>query len=35
VEAMFSGMAQAEHAWMERGWSLPAGSSVFVAGVKR
>jgi SAM-dependent methyltransferase len=34
VEAVFAGMARAEHAWMRRGWPLPAGSSVFVAGVK-
>ena len=35
VEAMFSVMAGLEHAWIQRGWALPAGSSVFVAGVKR
>lgn len=34
VEAGFSAMAWAEHAWTGRGWPLPAGSSVFVAGVK-
>jgi ubiquinone/menaquinone biosynthesis C-methylase UbiE len=34
VEAGFSAMAWIEHAWTGRGWPLPAGSSVFVAGVK-
>ncbi len=34
VEAIFSAMAWLEHAWTKRGWPLPAGSSVFVAGVK-
>lgn len=34
VEAMFTAMAALEHAWMKHGWPLPAGSSVFVAGVK-
>ncbi|MFZ5496165.1 MAG: class I SAM-dependent methyltransferase [Verrucomicrobiota bacterium] len=34
VEAVFAAMAAGEHAWSGRGWSLPAGSSVFVAGVK-
>lgn len=35
VEAVFAGMAALEHAWTKRGAPLPAGSSVFVAGVKR
>jgi SAM-dependent methyltransferase len=35
VEAAFSAMAGLEHAWMKRGWSLPAGSSVFVLGLKK
>lgn len=35
IEAGFSAMAAAEQAWTGRGWTLPAGSSVFVAGVKR
>ena len=34
VEAVFGGMAALEHAWTKRGWPLPAGSSVFIAGVK-
>ena len=34
IEAVFSAMAWLEHAWTKRGWPLPAGSSVFVAGVK-
>lgn len=34
VEALFSAMAAVEHAWIGRGWSLPAGSSVFVAGIR-
>lgn len=34
VEAGFSAMAAMEQAWSGRGWPLPAGSSVFVAGVK-
>ncbi len=34
IEAMFSAMAWLEQAWLKRGWPLPAGSSVFVAGVK-
>ena len=34
IEAGFSTLAWLEHAWISRGWSLPAGSSVFVAGVK-
>jgi hypothetical protein len=35
IEAMFAGMAALEHAWTKRGRPVPAGSSVFVAGVKR
>ncbi|HEY8993772.1 MAG TPA: class I SAM-dependent methyltransferase [Lacunisphaera sp.] len=35
IEAGFSAMAAVEHAWTRQGWPLPAGSSVFVAGVKR
>ncbi len=35
IEAVFSAMAWLEHAWTKHGWPLPAGSSVFVAGVKR
>ena len=34
IEAGFSAMAWLEQAWTGRGWPLPAGSSVFVAGVK-
>ncbi len=34
VEAAFAGMAAVEHGWTRLGWPLPAGSSVFVAGVK-
>jgi len=34
IEAAFAAMAALEHAWTSRGWPLPAGSSVFVAGVK-
>lgn len=34
IEAMFSALAWLEQAWTKRGWPLPAGSSVFVAGVK-
>jgi SAM-dependent methyltransferase len=34
IEAMFAGMATLEHAWTKRGWPVPAGSSVFVVGVK-
>jgi len=34
IEAAFSGMAWLEHAWMRCGLPLPAGSSVFVVGVK-
>ncbi len=34
VEALLSLMAAGERGWMKRGWTLPAGSSVFVAGVK-
>jgi SAM-dependent methyltransferase len=34
IEGIFSFMAWLEHAWTKRGWPLPAGSSVFVAGVK-
>jgi SAM-dependent methyltransferase len=34
VEAMFSAMAGLEQAWTGRGWPVPAGVSVFVAGVK-
>jgi SAM-dependent methyltransferase len=34
IEAAFASMAALEHAWTKRGWSAPAGSSVFVAGVK-
>lgn len=32
VEKIFGGMAALEQAWTGRGWPLPAGSSVFVAG---
>ena len=35
IEAMFSAMAWWEHFWTKRGWPLPAGSSVFLAGVKK
>jgi SAM-dependent methyltransferase len=35
IEAGFSAMAALEQAWTGRGWPLPAGSSVLVAGVKR
>jgi len=35
IEAGFSAMAWVEQAWTGRGWPLPAGSSVFVAGVRR
>jgi SAM-dependent methyltransferase len=35
AEVMLSAMARVEYAWMRRGWPLPAGSSVFLAGVKR
>ncbi|MEN9402250.1 MAG: Demethylmenaquinone methyltransferase, partial [Verrucomicrobiota bacterium] len=35
IEAMFSGMAWLEHLWTSRGWPLPAGSSVFLAAVKK
>jgi ubiquinone/menaquinone biosynthesis C-methylase UbiE len=35
VEKVLGGIAALEQAWMGRGWALPAGSSVFVAGVKR
>lgn len=34
VETMFAGMAAVEYAWTNSGWSLPFGSSVFVAGRK-
>jgi SAM-dependent methyltransferase/uncharacterized membrane protein len=34
IEAGFSTLAGLEQAWTKRGWSLPAGSSVFVVGVK-
>ena len=34
IEAMFAGMAALEHGWTKRGRPAPAGSSVFVAGVK-
>ncbi len=34
IESGFSAMAWLEYAWTSRGWPLPAGSSVFVAGVK-
>jgi SAM-dependent methyltransferase len=34
IEAGFSVMAGLEHAWTGCGWPLPAGSSVFVAGLK-
>ncbi len=34
VEAAFGALAAAEFAWTRRGWPLPAGSSVFVAGRK-
>src|SRR6185369_6062761 len=34
IEAGFSALAGLEHWWTRRGWPLPAGSSVFVAGVK-
>jgi hypothetical protein len=34
IEVFFTAMAALEHAWTSRGWPLPAGSSVFVAGVK-
>lgn len=35
VEGLLGGLAALEQAWTGRGWPLPAGSSVFVAGVKR
>ncbi|HEX2862806.1 MAG TPA: class I SAM-dependent methyltransferase [Lacunisphaera sp.] len=35
IEAFFSATSWLEHAWTRRGWPLPAGSSVFVAAVKR
>jgi SAM-dependent methyltransferase len=35
LEAFFSGLAWLEHVWTKRGWPLPAGSSVFVTGVKK
>jgi SAM-dependent methyltransferase len=35
IEAGFAAMARVEQAWTGRGWPLPAGSSVFVAGVRR
>lgn len=35
IEALFSCMAWLEHVWTKRGWPLPAGSSVFLAGVKK
>lgn len=35
VEALLGGLAALEQAWMGRGLTLPAGSSVFVAGVKK
>lgn len=35
VEKLLGGIAALEQAWMGRGFALPAGSSVFVAGVKR
>ncbi len=34
VEAIFSRLARLEHSWTRRGWSLPAGSSVFVVAIK-
>jgi len=34
IEAFFSALAWLEHAWISRGWPLPAGSSVFVAAIK-
>jgi len=34
IEALFSAMAWLEHGWISRGWPLPAGCSVFVAGVR-
>ena len=34
VETMFAGMAAVEYAWTNSGWTLPLGSSVFVAGRK-
>jgi SAM-dependent methyltransferase len=34
VEAIFSGMARLEYAWMNLGWRLPLGSSVFLAARK-
>ena len=34
VEAVFSAMAWLEHTWMRSGLPLPAGSSVFIVGVK-
>jgi ubiquinone/menaquinone biosynthesis C-methylase UbiE len=34
VESLFSAMAAIEHAWVGRGWPLPAGSSVFVVGTR-
>jgi hypothetical protein len=34
VEAMFSAMTWLEHLWMRCGLPLPAGSSVFIVGVK-
>jgi len=35
IEAIFSALTSLEYAWTKRGWPLPAGSSVFIAGVKR
>lgn len=35
IEAVFAGMAWAEFAWHRLGIASPAGSSVFVAGVRR
>ena len=35
IEAGFAAMAKLEHGWTRGGWSLPVGSSVFVAGRKR
>lgn len=34
LEAVFAGLAAIEQAWVEEGMTLPAGSSVFVAGVR-
>lgn len=34
IETTFAAMAALEHAWTKRGWPAPAGSSVFVVGVK-